>query len=117
MRTNTRLLFKMLLTGCRVNCVLDVGSCDGFDSLMFRRILPNARLFAFEANPFLNEKMSANPELSAARIEIFPWAMSNKRGAASFHVTDLNYDDPNVVNPGTSSLLVHEGLKIKKTVT
>lgn len=115
MKTNTRLLFKILLRHFKVDCVLDIGSCDGRESLMFREILPEAKLVAFEANPFLYKKMEANPALLDSRVAVFPYAVTNVEGVAAFNVTDINYDDPNN-NRGTSSLLVHEGLRIKEAV-
>jgi FkbM family methyltransferase len=116
MPTNTRTIFKALLRRHEVDCNLDIGSCDGTDSLRFRRIFPAADIFAFEANPFLYRAMAANPLISENRITIFPFAVTNYTGVARFHVTDLNYEDAGVKNPGTSSLLVREDLKIQETV-
>jgi FkbM family methyltransferase len=116
MKTNTRLLFKFLLRRCNVDCIFDIGSCDGYESCLFRQVRPEARVIAFEANPFLYKKMLANPEISASKVEVLPFAISNKKGVAHFHVTDVNYDDAQVENPGTSSLLVHEGLKVKEVL-
>jgi len=115
MKTNTRLLFKILLRHFEVDCVLDIGSCDGYESLMFRNILPTAEIIAFEANPFLYEQLEASPALRANRVAVFPYAMTNVKGTAPFNVIDVDYDDPNN-NRGTSSLLVHEGLRVKETV-
>lgn len=115
MRGNTRLLFKSLLKRCQVDCVLDIGSLDGSDSLKLREILPDAVVVAFEANPINYGRMVANPNLRAGRIEVLPYAMTNKRGTASFHVTDVDHDKPEA-NRGTSSLLVHRELKVKQTV-
>lgn len=116
MKINTRLLFKFLLRRCEVDCLLDIGSCDGYESYLFRQILPGAKVIAFEANPNLYKKMVANPSLINSKIEILPYAISNKSGTAHFHVPDLNYDDKDVKNPGTGSLLVHEGLKVREAV-
>lgn len=116
---NTRVAFKTLLRLCRADCICDIGSCDGSDSLKFRKLLPKARVVAFEANPFLYKQMAANPSLAGNRIEVFPFAITNQNGTAPFHVTDVDYDGPGVreeANVGTSSLLVHEGLKVRQTV-
>lgn len=115
MKTNARLLFKILLRHFDVDCVLDIGSCDGHESLMFREILPKAELAAFEANPFLYKKMEENPVLRANRVAVLPYAITNVEGMAPFNVIDMDYDDPQN-NRGVSSLLVHEGLKIKEAV-
>lgn len=116
MKTNTRLLFKTLLRLCKVDCVCDIGSCDGRDALKFRQMLTEATVLAFEANPLLYQRMAANPNLREGRIEILPYAVSRADGTALFHVTDTDYDDPKEPNTGTSSLLVHKGLKTKETV-
>jgi len=116
MRTNTRLLFRSLLRKSHADCVFDVGSCDGSDSVRFRHSLPSAVIAAFEANPLLYRKMTENSNLRANRIDVFNCAISDKNGTAPFHVIDLDYHDPVVENPGVSSLLVHEGLKEKETV-
>lgn len=115
MRINTRPLFKALLKRCRADCVLDIGSMDGHESLLFRQVLPNAVVAAFEANPRNYAKMAVNPNLRASQIEVFPYALSNKRGTAAFYVADVDYDDPGT-NRGTSSLLADEGSRPKETV-
>lgn len=116
MKANTRLLFKFLLRRCDVDCLLDIGSCDGYESFLFRQLLPKAAVVAFEANPVLYKKMLANQNLIDGKIEMLPYAVSNKNGTAHFHVPDLNYDDKDVKNPGMGSLLVHENLKIREAV-
>jgi hypothetical protein len=52
----TKYLFLILLHDLRRSIVLDVGSLDGADSLRFRAMLPDAKIFAFEANPYLYTK-------------------------------------------------------------
>lgn len=123
MKTNTGLVFKILLRQCGVDCVFDIGACDGSESIMFRQVLPKAVVVAFEANPFLYKKMAANPNFHIQGIEFFPYAITNKNGTAPFHVIDLDYDDAAtsnpITNPGTglSSLLASDGgVKIKESV-
>jgi FkbM family methyltransferase len=116
MRKNTRLLFKTLLRLCKVDCVCDVGSCDGGDALKFRQFLPKATVMAFEANPLLYQRMVANQSLRDGRVEVFPYAVSSANGTAVFHVTDTDYDDPREPLKGSSSLLVYKGLKTKEPI-
>lgn len=116
MKANTRLLFKTLLRQCKVDCICDIGSCDGSDALKLRQLLPEATVLAFEANPLLYKRMAANPNLRESRIEVLPYAVSRAEGTALFHVTDTDYDDPNEPHTGTSSLLVHKGLTTKEAV-
>lgn len=115
MITHTKGLFSSLLKAASADCVCDIGSRDGDQALLFRQLLPQAAVLAFEANPFNFQRMAARPELKAQRIEILPLAVADRAGRLKFHVTDVDYSNPNE-NLGTSSLLVHEGLKIKETV-
>jgi len=116
-KTNTRLIFKILLRRFRADCVLDIGSCDGSESLVFRQILPKAVVVAFEPNPFLYRELAANSKLRDNRIEILPYAANNRSGRAAFYVTELGYKNADgQTNPGTSSLLIQQGLRLEKTV-
>jgi FkbM family methyltransferase len=112
---NTRILFSALLHATRADCICDVGSRDGEDALAFRGICPEARIYAFEANPYNLEKMAADARLQTARIEVVPVAVSDRAGTAIFHVTDADHTSPDA-NLGTSSLLVHPGLTVKAGV-
>jgi FkbM family methyltransferase len=113
--TNTKSLFVSILKACNADCVCDIGSRDGDQSLLFRHALPAADILAFEANPLNFKAMQGNPHLAAERIELFPCAISNRRGTAQFHVADIDYADPKA-NRGTSSLLTAAGNKVKSTV-
>jgi len=113
--TNTRTLFGSLLHAINADCLCDIGSHDGEDAMGFRALLPKARILAFEANPFNHERMAKNPALAAASIELIPVAVGAEKGRATFHVTDVDYSNP-AENRGTSSLLVHPGLKVKTDI-
>jgi len=115
MRTNTKVLFGAILKARGADCFCDIGSRDGVQALLFRHLRPSAAIFAFEANPINFKAMSQNARLSQESIRLFPCAISSSNGMARFHITDVDYDDPEA-NIGTSSLLVREDLKIKDTV-
>jgi FkbM family methyltransferase len=115
MLTNTKALFISVLKASSADLVCDVGSRDGAQSLLFRHLLPDAAVTAFEANPINFEHMQRSPMLAGQRIEMHPFAITNSNGVAKFHVVDVDYSDPND-NHGTSSLLVHDGLQILKSV-
>lgn len=115
MLTNTKVLFSAVLKSVGADCVCDIGSRDGDQSLLFRHLCPAATVLAFEANPINFKAMSADPRLREGRIELFPVAVSNARGTARFHVTDVDYSDPSA-NKGTSSLLAREDLPVKDTI-
>src|ERR1044071_8724620 len=114
MITNTKTLFASLLKQFEADCICDVGSRDGDQSLLFRHLRPSAAVFAFEANPINYKMMEANRTLAEQRVQILPYAVSSRKGTVSFHITDVDYSDPDA-NKGTSSLLVKDDLKIKKT--
>lgn len=115
MITNTKTLFCALLNSLDADCICDVGSRDGVQSLLFRDVRPAAEVIAFEANPINFRAMNTSDRLAQARIKILPIAAFSRRGMAQFHVTDVNYTDP-AENTGTSSLLVHNALKIRESV-
>src|SRR6266542_8017 len=118
MTISTRLAFKSLLRRFEADCVCDIGACDGYESLVFRQILPEAVLVAFEANPYLFQKMSADSRFPANRISVYPYAISNSNGMAPFRVPDLDDVKAEEKTPatGSGSLLVLEGMKVKETV-
>jgi FkbM family methyltransferase len=113
--TNTKALFVSLLKSSDADCVCDIGSREGDQSLLFRHALPGADVLAFEANPLNFKAMQAAPHRAAERIELFPVAISNRQGTAQFHVADVDYSDPDA-NGGTCSLLTAAGQKVKATV-
>jgi FkbM family methyltransferase len=115
MTLNTRVLFTAFLQGADADCICDIGSRDGEDSLRFRNLFPTARILAFEANKFNFEKMQASPQLSDAKIELMPCAVSNADGEATFHITVPSQNDPGDIS-GTSSLLVTQGVEIRERV-
>lgn len=71
-----------------VKVVLDVGACEGEDSVRYARLFPQAHVFAFEP-------LSANQQLARAhfarlaadRCELVPLALSDTGGTAELHVS------------------------------
>jgi FkbM family methyltransferase len=113
--TNTKALFISILKSLKADCVCDIGSRDGLQALLFRHLLPKATVVAFEANPINFAMMQANPSLGDCNIQLVPYAVANCDGVAKFNITDVDYSNPEE-NRGTSSLLVHEWLKIRESV-
>jgi FkbM family methyltransferase len=91
----TRRLFAQLLSLLDINAVCDVGSMNGSDALMFRRVLSRARIYAFEPNPENFRMMQADPALPQAAIEVVPLAATNYDGDAEFFVVKADYSGPN----------------------
>ena len=88
---NTRSMFCRLLRVLMVKSVCDVGSMDGADALRFRKVLPNASILAFEANPKNYALMEDDKNLRRRAIEIFPYAVSDSEAVQPFYVVDADY--------------------------
>ncbi|MGN6553243.1 MAG: FkbM family methyltransferase, partial [Verrucomicrobiota bacterium] len=115
MVTHTKALFSSVLKMTAADCVCDIGSRDGDQALLFRHLLPLASIIAFEANPINFQQMAGRGALEDEGVDIFPYAITNHENGATFYVTDVDYTNPQE-NVGTSSLLVHDGLKILESV-
>lgn len=116
---NTKSLFAALLKRLPCDLVLDIGSRDGCQALLFREVLPEAQVVAFEANPYNFRKMAAQPVFQERGITLCPVAVSDRDGEAAFHVSQANYEAPEseANNLGTSSLLVHPEVKTLADIT
>lgn len=97
----TKTLFAGIVKICHADCILDVGSRDGDQSVFFRELAPDAHVAAFEANP-ANYQAILSKNLDRKRIEVYPYAATNLNGTATFYVADPACD-PHAF--GSSSLL------------
>lgn len=91
MIVNTRRLFCRLLRTLDIATVCDVGSMDGADALLFRRMLPKAAILALEPNPGNFALMAADTRLARARIRVLPAAASDRASLAPFYVIAADY--------------------------
>ena len=98
---DAKALFAGIIKKCKPDCILDVGSRDGDQSLFFRDLAPEAYVAAFEANP-ANYRAMLSRNLERCRIEVYPYAATNSNGVATFYVADPACD-PQAL--GASSLL------------
>src|SRR6185295_12354285 len=64
---------------------------DGSDALVFRRMLPRARILALEANPWNLALMEADDDLRRGSIRILPLAASDRDSEAAFFVVRADY--------------------------
>ena len=94
-------LFLNLLKFTQPKLILDVGSMDGSDSLRFRKMCPEAKILAFEANPYNYGKMLENTALTQSRIEVFNHLVSNDT-QSEFYITKDSAKG--VGNLGSSSM-------------
>jgi len=68
--------------------ILDVGSCEGEDSIRYARRFPFARIFAFEPLPDNVHLIQENiAKYNACNVEIIPQALSDRIGEADFYVS------------------------------
>ncbi|TSC67019.1 MAG: FkbM family methyltransferase [Parcubacteria group bacterium Gr01-1014_66] len=78
--------FRLLLQAVQPDMVLDIGSRDGKDALLFRQTVQQARLLAFEANPLLCDRMRQDNRLADANIGVYCVAISNTNGITLFSI-------------------------------
>ena len=97
----TKYLFFNLLKLIKPGLALDVGSMDGADSLRFRKMVPHAKIIAFEGNPYNFKRMNADRRLKQANIILSDQLVSKGR-EATFYVSKESIDG--VGNLGSSSL-------------
>jgi 2-O-methyltransferase len=91
MIVNSPRLFSQLLSALRIDLVADVGSMNGADALAFRRVLPEAAIYAFEPNPRNAALMLSNESLEKGNVHVVPMAASNFDGSADFYLIDADY--------------------------
>lgn len=104
LRLNTRICFQFLLKVLRPDIVCDVGSMDTRHSQMFRRVLPKARIIAFEANPRNAERIRQCGDAARARIELQEKAVASENGTMVFHLETAAAESGEQWRHGASSL-------------
>lgn len=108
-RMHTKFAFAKMLRRLGCDLILDVGSRDAQESLIFAAACPGARVIALEANPYNAARIRQNPAVAAASIQLLELAAWKEEGSVTFHVTDCDYSDPRA-NTGTSGIKPHFGL-------
>ncbi|MBI4524203.1 MAG: amino acid adenylation domain-containing protein [Deltaproteobacteria bacterium] len=66
------------------DCVFDVGANIGLFALFVKQVSEDAKIYAFEPNPFAFEILSANVSLYARDARLFHCGLSHEAGTASF---------------------------------
>lgn len=100
----TKYAFHLLAAFLKPEVILDIGSMDGADSKRFARVVPKARIVAFEGNPYNYQAMCADEELKNRSIQVEHRLVSDKQGETRFFVQRPEGPDSDF-NRGTSSLL------------
>ncbi|MBX3749524.1 MAG: FkbM family methyltransferase [Opitutaceae bacterium] len=82
------LLLPVLFAGNAALTILDVGACEGEDSIRYARLFPAARIFAFEPLPANQALIRENFRRHGVdRAELVGRALSDRRGEAILHVS------------------------------
>lgn len=99
--------------------ILDIGSCEGEDSIRYSKMFPNSRILAFEPLPSNQELILENlRKYEINNVELVPYALSDKKGTCNFHVSSgnpdglLNNEDWNFGNKSSSLLQPDKHLDI-----
>lgn len=102
---NVDIVFWELLNFFQPNIVCDIGSLDGSASIKIREILPNANIFAFEANP--ENFFDYGHQVLKKNIHFLHLALSNLTGQKKIYVpkTGTSASNAGVPQRGTASLL------------
>ena len=97
--------------------ILDIGGCEGEESIRYSRLFPNAKIFIFEPLPSNQELIRKNLlSYHIKNVTLIPVALSDADGKSKFYVssghpenhnTDLDWDFGNK----SSSLLEPQDLK------
>ena len=65
--------------------ILDIGSNVGASVIFFRLKYPSAKIYAFEPNPYIFERLRKNVE-QFPHIEVYPYAVADTDGTIDFFV-------------------------------
>lgn len=86
--TAERLLAKLWRPSAPL-VLLDIGSCEGEDSIRYARLFPQSRVFAFEPLPENQAFIRANltRHQTVDQVELVPLALDAQPGSAVFHVS------------------------------
>lgn len=68
--------------------ILDIGGCEGEESIRYSRIFPNATIFSFEPLPKNQEMVIENIEkYETKNVKLVPFAVSDEAGISQFYVS------------------------------
>ena len=111
--------------------VLDIGACEGEESIRYARAFPRARIFAFEPLPANQELIRVNLARHSleGRVELVPLALADETGESTFHVSsgrpreefsgpDWNYGNKSSsLLPPASASAMHGWIEFKESIT
>ena len=66
--------------------VIDIGGANGDSTEYFLKMIPNSRIYTFEANPDLASRIKER--FADKSVHAYSMALSDKEGKLTFHITD-----------------------------
>lgn len=113
-----RKMFFALLPVVAPDLFIEAGAHDGSGARRARRLLPNARVVAYEANPHNHARFAKRHNFAALRVEYLLSALSDSDGPITFKVLTADRHSAQGVHSGRSSLMLRDDPKAEyETVT
>lgn len=79
---------RRLFRSDRPLIIMDIGACEGEDTVRYARLYPRAHVFAFEPLPSNQAIIRGNfARFAVPNAELVPLALSDRAGEATFHVS------------------------------
>jgi FkbM family methyltransferase len=95
--------------------ILDIGACDGTDSIEFRMLFPRATIHCFEPEPSNFQKLLAKTE--GLRITCHPLALGAAPGRARFFVSSgLSCASSSSLREPTGHIKAHPGIRFDRII-
>ena len=108
-----------LFTKSQELTILDIGGCEGEESIRYKRIFPLSKIFIFEPLPSNQNIISENiKKYQLSTVELIKAAASDESGVSDFHVSSgqpenkSNLLDWDFGNKSSSLLLPDEHLRL-----
>jgi FkbM family methyltransferase len=102
-------LFVQLHGLTRPDVVFEIGAHEAAFSCRVRSEVPDAKIYAFEANPHNYERWRSQASLAERRVEYLHLAVSNRPGEAAFFIQKAHRGKAVSPNVGSNSMLKRLG--------
>jgi len=92
-KLGTKFLFNRLIKTIKPDLVCDIGSMDASDARRFRKMLHDARIVAFEGNPYNVDFLRQDEHLKRDRIDVQHKIVWNRNGKQTFYLENLSTEN------------------------
>ena len=77
------------LFNCKDHClIMDIGACEGEESIRYSRLFPNASIYCFEPLPKNQKKIIENlKKYNVNNVRLIEVALSDEEGGCEFYVS------------------------------